>query len=152
MNYKQKALDHVRSVCPELMDLSFGCWVAIEARPDPLLLQVVEPYRNREQAWLMTDHMVWHEGYEKDQIIGHTPHLEHWLRALDKRGIPYRYTNCGVVYWDSDRDPIIFHFNDEGQPESEEDYRKFCCIIGVTCEHGYGPTDFCDPCGRVNSV
>lgn len=69
---------------------------------------------------------------EKPVITLHDPHLEHWLRGLEKAGKLYQLCNCGVMYWNTKGEKTIFHFDlVTGQPESEADYKAYCEIAGV---------------------
>jgi len=143
-NYKQKALDHVRSVCSELMELSFGCRFHDSLKNQGTVTHVTDfvskklPY---DIHFVMDDNKTdseeaaseWFE--EEITIIGHTPHLEHWLRGIqgddedtififddvrvDSNGIYFPKYN---LFWNTVRD---------GENQSEEFYKSYCQIVGV---------------------
>ncbi len=85
MDYKTKALDHVRSVCPELMELSF------EQNLDEVFLKIKEVEDKKIQEAANNNQLYAPQCREWAQIgrsmldskiIGHTPHPHHWLKAL----------------------------------------------------------------------
>lgn len=154
-DYKQKALDHVRSVCPELMELSFGCNLVTNGRPyEVIVSSQYEPERigrrlNREGRIAVQVNAepfgfpsVTQERFidciKDDEIIGHTPHLEHWLRTLD--GLTGDYDNDGHRFqfydpeWPEAPDATIiltYDLTKDGENQDEEFYRSYCEITGV---------------------
>lgn len=86
MNYKQKALDHVRSVCPELMELGFGCRVYIkDEQANGTYSGYYTEGKYRGVGRINVSHIdIGHVPYDSMQmnIIGHTPHLENFIHAL----------------------------------------------------------------------
>jgi hypothetical protein len=90
---KEKALAHLRSVCPELMELSFGCEVVLlreeysknkakvfvthkrEIKDRDTIVELCEAYSNGTSN-------LFYEDKSNLKIIGHTPHPHHWLKGL----------------------------------------------------------------------
>lgn len=140
MDYKDRALAHVRKMCPELMKLSKGCilqhkdfggvgCVLHRYDPDKRIVWFTHPAYISLKKYL----------FDSVKIIGHTPHLEHWLRSLrhaDNRD--YSYFLRGE-YWlreynhgDLREVDTMFRFDlTTGQPATEEDYKAYCEIVGV---------------------
>ncbi|MBA4306975.1 MAG: hypothetical protein C0429_09600 [Sphingopyxis sp.] len=74
----------------------------------------------------------------KVEIIGHTPHLEHWLRALrEKCDIHFWHKNTivavekGMDIAGLDEFPAIEFNIDSGQPFTKDDYQAYCEIVGA---------------------
>lgn len=152
MNYKQKALDHVRSVCPELMELSFGCWVYSEWRNSRVRHFVL--HADYDRRWgRANDKYVWiaearwgkkpNGGSTKKvladdvTIIGHTPHLDHWLRGVGIDETTDVYVNSELetlsVVKQSTPLNLVAQYNltKDGENQSEEFYKAYCEIVGV---------------------
>lgn len=137
MNEKEKAEAYVRSKCPELMELSFGC--------------EVKKSKGRGDVWKMVHHNTgrgigqkyhflswgggsfWSTSDKEDfEIIGHPIQLQHYLQILDeiadKQKVIYRLINCRVLYFGK----VIVKFHQKtGQPEDEEDWKAFNQIVGI---------------------
>ena len=142
MNYKQKALDHVRIVCPELMELSRGCCVECEPNlQHPKYVTATGKNSEGEEYIDITPGSVINRLYKKKKfahdktykIIGHTPHLEHWLR-----GIGTVSPKPSVDLWsieleiNSDRkDNCLYNLTKDGENQSDEFYKAYCEIVGV---------------------
>ena len=83
-------LEKILEVCPELMELSFGCEVIV--RHDAIEKHFIIEKLN-ESVWEIgtPNHYVMsglNEGGRDITIIGHEPHLEHLLRVLvTKNGV-----------------------------------------------------------------
>lgn len=101
MNEKEKAEAYVRSKCPELMELSFGCRVKVK-NEDTFFTAINKPYGS-----LHWDFIKVAERKEVDnginvlglEIIGHPIQLAHVLRCIteDWRGE-------FLEVWDLDKD------------------------------------------------
>ena len=68
-------------------------------------------------------------------IIGHQPQLQHWLRLLepaiscgDLHG-EYIIDQKEFMFVDEEGDPILTFSLTDGQPSTEEDYKKICELI-----------------------
>ena len=112
-NEKAKALKHVREVCPELMELNPNCLVEVEhfATGENMIVR----YSFAEE-----------EGYDVEKIIGHTPHLEHWHRAIPWDKHDFYYTLSGALCDRSRDNLVVMMFNTEtGQPATEKDYQAY---------------------------
>lgn len=136
INYKQKALDHVRSVCPELNE--------------PVRMHVVEAnkydyFKPSEievvavSAEQLPDRML-----EMNEIrlvrktfAGRTPHLEHWLRGLEEaHGCHWIYSDGGFFSGHSINsaeriEDADYNLTNDGENQSEEFYKAYCEIVGV---------------------
>jgi hypothetical protein len=134
-DYKTKALDHVRSVCPELMELSFGCKIEWDKE-----IGVISGFfYNRWYATFsernLPPQVFQEETLEKIKIIGYTPHLEHWLRGIDPirdeanisaNGKFYiSQTESGKTNWG------VYDLTKDGENQSEEFYKAYCEIVGI---------------------
>lgn len=147
MIYKDRALAHVRKVCSELMELSFGCAVKVKNKsfPNGYLthiygLESVHATDNiKAGRYITSDFGAIEEGTYK--IIGHTPHLEHWLRGIDKVhkefGDPlYSISSdgelCGFNYLlHVDEGVCEYDLTKDGNSQSEDFYKAYCEIVGA---------------------
>jgi len=140
MNYKQKALDHVRNVCPELMELGRGCVIELHHdigrevidREYPILDNKITdgPYYN----CIDSDRKVNRKVIKK--IIGHTPHLEHWLRGIesawgDLDNVCLRHERLSICINFDDDHWLDYNLTKDGENQSEEFYQAYCEIVGV---------------------
>lgn len=137
MNYKQKALDHVRSVCPELMELSEGCifeynydyWHVNMVRRGDGTVFAFSPsgdihdigYVNEKDKWQYKyQHFTkeWFED-EKDEIkiIGHTPHLEDFIRVVR---LHHKNRSGDIDVMD------YYDVGNDGEHQPDGFYRVFC--------------------------
>ncbi|MEX0281433.1 MAG: hypothetical protein AB3N13_09635 [Arenibacterium sp.] len=91
---KQKALDHVRSVCPDL-----------------------------------TERIPTVSGLDGERVVGHTPHLEHWLRGID--GGIETHLDEGVFEILMFSKWVKYDLTKDGENQSEEFYKAYCEIVGV---------------------
>lgn len=144
--YKEKALAHVRSVCPELMELSFGCEVHITGEDREHDAKFVYRYwisvhgEEREDCvykpkFQFGDDMVIRDSEDPTvEIIGHTPHLEHWLRGIDANStdpswvISVSSNLMRIEYRDV---AGIYNLSADGENQSEEFYQAYCEIVGI---------------------
>lgn len=101
MNYKEKALEHVRGVCHEQKSVDY-----------------------------MTASNV------KD-TLNYIPHLEHWLRGIDKNVANFKVKvfgrkqrRIGIIGW-SDEFFITYNPYKDGENQNEEFYKAYCQIVGV---------------------
>ncbi len=145
MTNKEKALAHVRSVCPELMELSLGC-------------AFINPERVTEfddgQDWIVRSLATWNHDINKSEnddlyegliggetdiidceIIGHTPHLEHWLRGIGKRR-SFELSSTGdemlvVIDWTAPTTRVLYDLTKPGDEQSEEFYQAYNQIVGI---------------------
>lgn len=143
---KERAEKYVRSKCPELMELSFGClidwgeWGAgIKGSTT-----TTRPYR-----WF--DEGDWEEELNpntmsktikscKAVIVGHPIQLQHWLSAIDTVFGQMKKSGSGtflnVEVYESPKyeglSHITINFNlITGQPATEADYQAFNQIVGI---------------------
>lgn len=117
--YKNKALDHVRSVCPELTEA------------------VNEPAKK-----IVTDygHGTLHEeSPARCYFKYNTPHLEHWLRGLHQGAeTTSLYLAEGllqIIIGERDNDfafRLDYNLTKDGENQSEEFYKAYCEIVGVS--------------------
>jgi len=123
-SYKERALSHVKTLCPELMELSKGCDVYSNLNPDKGIFVGGVVWLNETEGTLED----WHDDMK---IIGHTPHLEHWLRTLGMRVGRLCAMKDGEIAIEmiSVKD-IVFNLT-TGQPATEEDYKAYCEIVGA---------------------
>lgn len=135
LDYKQKALDHVKNVCPELMELSFGCWVEST--------NFEERYKYTKKVGRVdkdTDIVIYAEDGNHDdmehfrngnmRIIGHTPHLEHWLRGINPTSpvrVPVELHADNTMVIGS---RVLYDLTKDGENQSEEFYKAYCEIVG----------------------
>lgn len=136
MNYKQKALEHVRSVCPELMELSFGC-ILIDENDGKQYTYVNGGDHHTEDAWMMlldSKSLICSDenlGFDAElEIIGHTPHLEHWLRGIKATA----HKDWLGEVWNSILWPQRYDLTKDGENQSEDFYKTYCTIVGITPE------------------
>lgn len=153
--YKEKALEHVRSVCPELqkdpikhmVGRFLGWRLPHDFHPDGGITfkadfneHTEHPMKHEpigtnlldaEQAKEMFRFAIEDDG--GNQIIGHTPHLEHWVRVLgsayliDGRGNLFKWLpGAPETYTKIARFDLT-----TGQPATEADYQAYCEIVGV---------------------
>lgn len=115
-DYKQKALDHVRSVCPELT-CSACDGDGILVVPDPHDPSGNTPMQQQCNYCAATG-------------MANTPHLEHFTKGVISSKSwkgklvadqAKNFFNL-VMYWDNTKD---------GENQSEEFYRSYCDIIGI---------------------
>lgn len=148
MNYKQKALDHVRSVCPELMELSFGCRIVWKYEH---ALNAVSRVKRGKDAVVMADLQV--SGLliriennlslrtvnpHDCRIIGHTPHLEHWLRGVRKVAVDnYEQYEIKLFFnsaWElrltTPKGTINIDLTKDGENQDSSFYKTYCEIVG----------------------
>lgn len=115
-NEKAKALKHVREVCPELKELR------------PVWCCKYNSYNPKEQC---DDCISQHELF-----IGHTPHLEHWLRGIDsiRTGDSYGSfsydtgNECTFKLVDDDRPDVVmgyYNLTKDGDNQSPEFYQAY---------------------------
>lgn len=138
-NYKELALTHVRDVCSELRKLSFGCWVryfGVEER-------VVKEHPDKVDFWRFEssapycDLDVSPNDASGFKIIGHTPHLEHWLRGMgiDEATDVYVHSEMetlSVVQQQTPRNLVAgYDLTKDGENQSEEFYKAYCEIVGI---------------------
>jgi hypothetical protein len=133
MNEKQKALEHVRSVCPELMELSQGCRlykgrraVVVDTTDDGEHIKAYYEGAEVENALFSKQHF-YDEG---GQIIGHTPHLEHWLRGINHAyGVrPPVELHLGILLIGS---RLEYNLTKDGNNQDESFYKAYNQIVGI---------------------
>lgn len=99
-------LEKIREVCPELMELSFGC--VVEVQNYVVLVRIVEDrrgftwvpesgYPNMDFYGIAPSPVHFDEKHIK-KIIGHEPHLEHLLRTIPEDRQMYLNTWNGYFY------------------------------------------------------
>ena len=139
MNEKQKAEAYVRSKCPELMELSFGCEVIVAGiREDNPGCEhdVIIDERKDEYGRIVTGYFGHVHPDDFEKIIGHPIPLQHWLMVLEGN-VYHMYKRANylqVVVGDADTGTIdhSFVFNlTTGQPVTEADYQAFNQIVGI---------------------
>ena len=130
-NEKAKALKHVRESCPELMELTRGC----ETQKDVYFIGIADDYGEtwfvrEDQIQYGQDDVFYTDGSDNSEvpIIGHTPHLEHWLRGIATR------RQCAVVT-DADEGTALFepyrgttfpyNLSKDGNNQSPEFYQAY---------------------------
>jgi hypothetical protein len=141
MTQKEKALAHVRSVCPELMELRNGCTLHIQME----LVRIV--LTTKDGTFYCDDGKFWtREMLEQNRlikIIGHTPQLQHWLMGI---------TSAEWIDLKNDRNPdgskerlyvqcekkeigwnfgIYYDLTKDGDNQSEEFYQAYNQIVGI---------------------
>lgn len=128
MNYKQKALDHVRSVCPELKGgLEFGCKVRVFGK-ELTFVHLISHENGTHTPYYIAPNGSLHNGtytHEEMQsitIIGHTPHLEHWLRGI--KGYVFEGNIISVFRQVVETDEVIktdipYNLTKDGENQSE---------------------------------
>lgn len=162
MNYKQKALDHVRSVCPELMEFKRGCEVVADQNGIHYWYKGEDHQGNHwyQSSWAIHCNDLRNNpeenGLIKGKIIGHTPHLEHWLRGIELNG------NSSYENIQSDGEVLLIEipngkkesfqeklgdgqydsgvnylwskmeYNLTKDEQSEDFYKAYCEIVGIT--------------------
>lgn len=136
MNEKEKAEAYVRSKCPELMELSFGCHVytgrfsaeqvVLDNDGKELMVRstvngIIQDYKFKEMHNL--------------KIIGHPIQLQHWLRVLGEvcdKEYTYILEGPELSAWHEATETVAFVFNlTTGQPATEADYQAFNQIVGI---------------------
>ena len=131
-SYKDKALAHVRSICPELMELSFGCEVERGIGLPKQKATVIQKSGVGWMLWLHGSEICHAEHTDKLNIIGHTPHLEHWLRGLNSSTDSY----CHSIFDNgeltlSGKPVTVYDLTKDGENQSEEFYKAYCEIVGI---------------------
>lgn len=157
-NYKQKALDHVRKACPELMELSMGCrienlffykteadkkknnidWTHLDHHEDGLRGTVVKDLRKSDLLPMWVD---WGDQLEFQveandivsfDIIGHTPHLEHWFRGFQKAPLNTEIApNINGLIYSNNAVVCEYNLTLDGENQSEDFYKAYCEIVGI---------------------
>jgi hypothetical protein len=156
MNYKEKAEQYVREKLPELMELSFGCWVEIVC---PMLGGTYKDKgrvvgvndwsdggdydHHRTEAERKTiqvsyyrsdDYQIVDRTPDKYKIIGRPIQLQHWLRVLARispKPIIEIWSNQVEVYLNNKPAENILFDLTTGQPATDANYQAFCEIVGV---------------------
>ena len=81
--------------------------------------------------WLHGSEICHAEHTDKLNIIGHTPHLEHWLRGIEEAKVNSFWFETqkggleGFVYH-------IYNLTKDGENQSEEFYKAYCEIVGIS--------------------
>jgi hypothetical protein len=151
MNYKQKALDHVRSVCEELMELSFGCEVQKGINSYYIVDYDTDLLGKDCRYWLRQED----NGYRINcrtademksyKVIGHTPHLEDWLRGIKDAEKDSDYDWWGITV-DGDfikideynpngslsTTKVTYNLTKDGENQDGSFYEAYCSIVGLT--------------------
>lgn len=132
-NYKELALNHVRDVCPELRELSFGCRVMPIDIKEKEHYYAVKKWSSNDSldTYCVEDDQNYNLYDEEYILIGHTPHLEHWLRGM-------KNTEVEVTVWPDDCVTLElgmtcckYNLTKDGENQSEEFYKAYCEIVGV---------------------
>ena len=130
MTEKEKALAHVRSVCPELMELS-NTAQTLQNKINGIVHQKLD----YGEYTRMIDCM--HDVVDELQA----PHLEHWLMALE--GESFRTLTQREEHFQGkvvpDRHLLVWHETGKqvyfdlttGQPATNADYQAYNQIVGV---------------------
>lgn len=132
--YQEKAEKYVREKLPELMELSFGCWIENMYGAQTVVTSAMNG--NATTTWFANcnkDDLAG-SGYK---IIGHPIQLQHWLKAIPTY-IPYfietveasDITTIRLSRRDGQDRPVWFNLT-TGQPASEKDYQMFYTLVGV---------------------
>ena len=150
---KQKALQHVRGVCKELMELSEGCvvnvytrgWVDSETGNDSNENSDVTINSDGEMIYSGDEYDIedvkygfYEEGSDEElcfKIIGHTPHLEHWLRgiegAYDLMNDVAPYAELHDFSDEGESRATKYNLTKDGNNQSEEFYKAYNEIVGI---------------------
>jgi len=136
MTEKEKALTHVRSVCPELMKLSFGCEIKCKMRDDdPHIVHADVLDTDEWKGWVYVYNCSL--GAEKIhpnnvyQINGHTPHIEHWLRGMEGEIAFLPVVKAKLRFYAAGKDVVFYDLTKDGDEQSEEFYQAYNDIIGL---------------------
>lgn len=141
MTHKEKAEQYVREKCPELMELSFGCWVTPIAG-NGTVAKIFKVYEDdtfdalieAETEDALATITLTKAKLENVEIIGHPIQLQHWLKVLneavgtrnaDRLGYHSNYVTLFI------KDVHILFSLTTGQPATEGDYQEFCKIAGI---------------------
>ena len=122
-NEKAKALKHVREVCPELMEFKKGCEIVAKQNG------ITYWYKGEDHNGVHWYQSSWaihcndlrnnaeDNGFIKGKIIGHTPHLEHWLLSI----------NPSLYNGEQCRKSIIdcYNLTKDGNNQSPEFYQAY---------------------------
>lgn len=150
IDYKQKALDHVRSVCPELkppehlsMPVRWDGHSYYWGEDMTMIADIDAVYEGegfRLRGWgHLQDETKYQENAKFiERAINNavTPHLEHWLRGMGSR---YAISGEGdVCLWKYDlikRWELVqsdfYNLTKDGENQSEEFYKAYCEIVGI---------------------
>ncbi len=132
---KDKAEAYVRSKCPELMELSFGCRFEVTDKDN---FPYSVGYIDTSGRMIMDGFHVGefkpneHHNVSKSwHIIGHPIQLQHWAIMIgEKSDFTSSYFKAkGIFVFRYVGGQITF--TKDGQPATEEDYQAFCEIVGV---------------------
>lgn len=109
-NYKQKALEHVRSVCPE--------WF----KPEHSICSAHQEALKK--------------GCELCQSGWTAPHLEHWLRGIRSVREPEpRFWHKNTMLLDQhvhdDDNELEYNLDLDGENQDESFYKAYCEIVGI---------------------
>lgn len=147
MNEKERAEKYVRSKCPELMELSFGCEIydADAVLPWTKRLKLLAYNGKTGTIYCQeTDGSIFQRKtkLERYEIIGHPIQLQHWLRVVEKHSLEtFKRTGTEHFYVTTknclcmnevatDNEVIVFNLT-TGQPATEADYKAFNQILGI---------------------
>lgn len=138
MNIKQKVQAYIREQIPELMGLSFGCWVldrksnvsrriAGSNSEDEVLIKSIGAIKKYK---LLDIHDF--------KIIGHPIHLEHYLRVLNDVKISDAWVidTEGNLFGQCSTDGSPLDAGCKfslltGEPASEDDWVKLSEVLGI---------------------
>ena len=81
---KEKILKKIQEVCPELMELGFGCRVIDEVGTPEIVLWSQENWKGWTDVQL-NGTAIPIKKEELTEILGKPPHLEHLLRAIPNK-------------------------------------------------------------------
>lgn len=129
---KERAEAYVRSKCPELMELSFGCEVEIDGVKQRVGGGV---QLNGDGTERYFEGCGCCGGYLdcETKVIGHPIQLQHWLRVLVP--VVYKMHFHGNMYVtvtpEKDEHPNIQFNLTTGQPATEADWIALCDILGI---------------------
>ena len=138
-DYKTKALEAVRRVCPELMELSWGCRVTLR-----------EPIGNAgiiyntkvidcvgDIVYLDAAEIIEKKDKSDVKIIGHTPHFEHWLRLIRSKrsNASYRHDQINKeLFWigrSGHENEFTYNLTKNGDDQSPEFYKAICELCSL---------------------
>lgn len=143
---QQKAEAYVREKLPELMELSFGCWVEYNNK-QYVFINDWERGTEDDKDWTLNlyspiydaNNEEYHAHISKKEdeydIIGHPIQLQHWLRVMgelysvDGGGLVWHFTPRSP-FWRIERHTMKFDLT-TGQPATEADYKAINEVFGI---------------------
>lgn len=142
MNKKEQVEKKIREVCPELMELSFGCEVISGAFSQKMVYQFYGADTSEHGGGQYSHHCIYKDkrgtytGDHIEEIIGHPIQLSHVLIALHPN-TPVISTRSGggYAYWlffNENRDNEVCY--DLSKPFSEQTEEVYDFLFDLICK------------------